>query len=102
MDKKQDLLEALDKSSEIFRNFELEFNDAMEKYIDSLTEEQREYIVCWVLKKLNRHMEKGGSYRTMVYDLFNLPGSYMTVQMSGGIDIHNCLIEKFYEKKDNL
>ena len=50
MDKKQDLLEALDKSSEIFRNFELEFNDAMEKYIDSLTEEQREYIVCWVLK----------------------------------------------------
>jgi len=101
MDKKT-LDEALDKSRETFKLFELEFNEEMNKFIDSLNEEQREYIVCWVLKKLNKHMTEGGSYRTMVYDLFNLPGSYMTDQISGGLEVHNALIDKYYQNKEKM
>ena len=43
MDKKT-LDEALDKSRETFKLFELEFNEEMNKFIDSLNEEQREYL----------------------------------------------------------
>ena len=94
------LEETLSKSQKIFAEFENDFVDATDKYVESLTEDQREMIVCYVFRKLEKHLEQGGSYRTMVYDLFNLPSSYLTVQISGGIDIHNCIIEKHYENKE--
>ena len=96
----QQLQRALEQAQEVFKESEDHFNAEIDKYIDSLTEDQREMIVCYVFKKLEQHLKQGGSYRTMVYDIFDLPASYVTVQMSGGIDIHNCIIEKYYENKD--
>ena len=85
--KYESLEETLSKSQKIFAEFENNFIDATDKYVESLTEDQREMIVCYVFRKLEKHLEQGGSYRTMVYDLFNLPSSYLTVQILSLIHI---------------
>lgn len=99
MIKPTELKDALEKSQQVFAEFEENFHKETDTYVESLTEDQREMIVCWMFRKLEKHLQEGGSYRTMVYDLFDLPRSYVTVQISGGLDIHNCIIDKHYENK---
>jgi len=61
----------------------------------SLSEDEQIQCAMVIFHKLRKHARDGGSYRWMLYDLFGWgDGSYGRIQCSGGLEVHNRLIEE--------
>ena len=92
MDEKQK--NALDNLEEISKTFQEVFDEIekeQEEYWNSLTEEDQLKAFCAVSRRIFQgEIEKKGSYRYVLYDVFGFgPEAYGQAQMAGYLAIHN-------------
>lgn len=88
-----ELLENLDKTSEVFDQVIKEFEDKSEQYWNSLTKEQQLDAFCAVSRRIYRgEIEQQGSYRYVLYQIFGFDeSSYLQAQCAGYLAIHNSI-----------
>ena len=88
-----ELLENLDKTSEVFDQMIKEFEDKSEQYWNSLTKEQQLDAFCAVSRRIYRgEIEQQGSYRYVLYDVFGFgTEAYAQAQLAGYLAIHNSI-----------
>jgi len=93
VDPKPDLLEALDKASEVFNQAMKELEDKSEQYWNSLTKEQQLDAFCAISRRIHRgEIEEQGSYRYVLYQVFGFgPEAYAQAQCAGYLAIHNSI-----------
>lgn len=92
-DKISEALEELTKLSEEFQIYQKEQKSKDEEYWNSLTKEQQLSVFCSVVRRIHEgEIEKRGTYRYVLYNVFNFgPESYVPAQLSGYLDIHNSI-----------
>lgn len=88
-----ELLENLDKASEVFNQAMKELEDKSEQYWNSLTKEQQLDAFCAISRRIYRgEIEQQGSYRYVLYQVFGFgPEAYAQAQDAGYLAIHNSI-----------
>ena len=88
-----ELLENLDKTSEVFDQVIREFEDKSEQYWNSLTKEQQLDAFCAVSRRIYRgEIDEQGTYRYVLYQVFGFDeSSYLQAQCAGYLAIHNSI-----------
>ncbi len=102
MDEKQK--NALDNLEEISKTFQEVFDEIekeQEEYWNSLTEEDQLKAFCAVSRRIFQgEIEKKGSYRYVLYDVFGFgPEAYGQAQMAGYLAIHNAIVDANYDSR---
>jgi hypothetical protein len=102
MDEKQK--NALDNLEEISKTFQEVFDEIekeQEEYWNSLTEEDQLKAFCAVSRRIFQgEIEKKGSYRYVLYDVFGFgPEAYAQAQMAGYLAIHNAIVDANYDSR---
>lgn len=87
---------ALRELSELSQKFEAlmeEDKKDQEAFWASLSKEEQLKAFCAVSRRIHEgEIEKRGTYRYVLYDVFGFgPESYLQAQLSGYLDIHNCI-----------
>ena len=92
-EKKKTLIEALDAFRPVFMEAMKAVEDRSESYWNSLTPEQQLDAFCAVVRrKYKGEIEKCGTYRYVLYDVFEFgPEAYAPAQMAGYLDLHNSI-----------
>ena len=77
----------------IFQRWEVELEEDHDKFWNSLSKDDQLKAFCSVMRRLYRaEIEKRGSYRYTLYDVFGFgPESYVQAQVSGFLAIHNAI-----------
>jgi hypothetical protein len=85
----------LDETAREFDKYVQALEQEQETYWNSLTEDQRLMAFCSVVRRIYKgEVEKRGTYRYVLYDVFDFgPQSYMLAQLAGYLSIHNLIYE---------
>ena len=72
-----------------------------ESYWNSLSKEQQLKCFCAIARRIYEgEVEKQGSYRYVLYDVFGFgPEAYLQAQVAGYLTIHNCIFTSQQEQK---
>ena len=96
-----------DKKEDEFRVSFMEamknFEDNSESYWNNLNKEQRLNAFCAVVRRIYKgEIEKRGTYRYVLYDVFEFgPEAYAPAQMAGYLDIHNLIFDGLDANKES-
>lgn len=98
---KKDLFNSLDEISKVFNDRMKELEDKQETYWNSLSKEQQLSVFCAISRRIyDGELEKQGSYRYILYDVFGFgPESYVQAQYAGYLSIHNSIYPDDHDKK---
>jgi len=90
------LIETLDELRPLFEGVFNKIEEESEDFWNSLSHDDQLKVFCAVVRRIHKgEIQDGGSYRYVLYDVFNFgPEAYMQAQMSGYLDIHNSIYQK--------
>lgn len=89
--------EAQNEFVRVFKEIELE----QEQHWNSLSKEDQLKCFCAVVRRIYEgDIEKQGSYRYVLYDIFGFgPEAYAQAQMAGYLAIHNAIFTQSQEER---
>lgn len=82
-----------------------ELEEHQEQYWNSLTKDQQLMAFCAVVRRIFKgEVEQEGSYRYLLYDVFEFgPESYVAAQVAGYLTIHNLIGQGIdYDRMDHV
>jgi hypothetical protein len=100
-EKQKNALDNLEEISKTFQEVFDEIEKEQEEYWNSLTEEDQLKAFCAVSRRIFQgEIEKKGSYRYVLYDVFGFgPEAYGQAQMAGYLAIHNAIVDANYDSR---
>ena len=92
-----------DYTENAFEQAMREMENQQEQYWNSLSKEQQLDAFCCVVRRiLKGDVEQRGSYRYVLYDVFEFgPEAYVSAQLAGYLTIHNLLWDALENENDS-